>query len=637
AISVVVVSLLIIGMFFQPKWNPIIMTSGVYAKLPVYKALTGSEDHFINLLKLYKLKYYAEGKQDVVSVIEMPSINERPYYALAVDGKVDASTGNADMSTQILSGQLPFIFDRKPRNALVIGLASGITAGALTFHSLKNISIVEIEPDMKYASKIFNKFNHNVLKNKNVNLIIDDGRHYLNVTNKKFDMIVSEPSNPWMAGPSRLFTKEFYEIVKKRLTSNGLFAQWIPLYGMGTQYFKSLIKTYLSAFPNVVSFQVSDGDLLLIGSPAKLKISTKRLQQLFNNKNIKNELKSIGINNPAEILNRLIGDEKTLKSISENARINTDNNGFVEFGAPKYLDKSTISQNTALLQKDKNFNELISIIKWDSPLLSPDTLILSLGKEALKTNKKNTVTEIIHFLNVNRYKNSALFLKGLLSSQMKENQEAKIIYERIIASDPLFSRIVYWKLLNLFVTQQEYNKAQLLLGKVPKKFRKENYLYWKGLVLLLKGSPKSALLTFAKVKLNGLTEPKYFYYLFNYVAASRAGKKLLVSKFENEFRNSLTKLRLDAEKDKSVDKIQGIIDEVQHKLPNWLTDSELQFVKYLIMKELLQPLRYYNNGINALFTGRFSEAKKSFKKVIANLPDNDKSTNANYFLRLMNN
>ncbi|MEE8253702.1 MAG: hypothetical protein V3R17_07195, partial [Hyphomicrobium sp.] len=121
-----------------PPWNTFLMTSGIYRQAPAYLSLLGSWRGLERAFSQYRVRFYREGREAVVAVYERPTLGEKPHVVLTIDGKVDASTG-ADMSTQILSGYIPMLFKPDAENALVIGLASGVTVGALAQHALKQI------------------------------------------------------------------------------------------------------------------------------------------------------------------------------------------------------------------------------------------------------------------------------------------------------------------------------------------------------------------------------------------------------------------------------------------------------------------------------------------------------------------
>ncbi|MDE2052898.1 MAG: hypothetical protein KGJ72_17980, partial [Gammaproteobacteria bacterium] len=162
-----------LGSALLPRWNPLLLTSGVYERAPVYLSLLGGSVRLDSILKSYRLLDYQADNQAVVSVIRFPTLRELPHLALSIDGKVDASTGE-DMSTQILSADIGMLLRPEARNALVVGLASGVTVGAAEqWLTLQHLVIAEISPAVAGAERWFAPFNHDALQDPRVELVLD--------------------------------------------------------------------------------------------------------------------------------------------------------------------------------------------------------------------------------------------------------------------------------------------------------------------------------------------------------------------------------------------------------------------------------------------------------------------------------
>jgi spermidine synthase len=150
---------------------------------------------------------------------------------LKLNGKPDASS-QGDLPTQILLGQIPLLLKPDTRSVLVIGLGSGITAGSVLRHPVERVDLVEISPEVVEGSRFFSPHNHDALKDPRLKLHIEDGKTFLKVTPQRYSVIISEPSNPWIAGIGNLFSVEFYQDVRKRLEPSGLVVQWFHTYEM---------------------------------------------------------------------------------------------------------------------------------------------------------------------------------------------------------------------------------------------------------------------------------------------------------------------------------------------------------------------------------------------------------------------
>ncbi len=245
-------------MFSIPEWDRDLITSGAYKY-----ARQLSTENLESSLRAGRLEYYKEGAAGTVSVRRVAGAR-----SLAIDGKVDASNG-ADMLTQRLLGLLPTMLHAGPRDALVIGLGSGVTADAvLASDEIRHLDVVEISPEVVEASAYFVRENHDVLRKPAVRLLVGDGRSHLRLSARQYDVIVSEPSNPWMAGVSALFTREFFAAARARLRSGGIFCQWTHTYEIADSDLQSIVATFASVFPDGTMWLVGEGDLLLIGSVA---------------------------------------------------------------------------------------------------------------------------------------------------------------------------------------------------------------------------------------------------------------------------------------------------------------------------------------------------------------------------------
>ncbi len=244
--------------FALPPWDQALLASGFYK----YARQIDPGDLDLNV-RAGRLEYYKEGSAGTVSVKRLGGTR-----SLAIDGKVDASNGS-DMLTQRLLGLLPALIHANPRDALVIGLGSGVTADAvMASGTVRHMDIVEISPEVVEASAFFEEENRHVLDAPGVRLLIGDGRTHLQLTSRQYDVIVSEPSNPWMAGVASLFTHEFFEAVRKRLAPGGVFCQWAHTYEIDAGDLHSIVRTFGSVFPDGTLWLVGDSDLLLIGGEA---------------------------------------------------------------------------------------------------------------------------------------------------------------------------------------------------------------------------------------------------------------------------------------------------------------------------------------------------------------------------------
>jgi len=263
------------------------------------------------------------------------------------------------MFTQTLLAHFAMLFHPNPEQVLVLGLASGITAGeVLLYPSVKQLDGVEINKQVVAGSDFFIPWNNNVLQNPKTQLIIQDGRAHLGLTKRKYDVIISEPSNPWMAGLATLFTREFMNLAKNRLAENGIYVQWIHSYQMDWPTFSLVGRTFSEVFPNSMLVTTDPHgalgpDFLLVGFNGEQKLNplaaAANLPYAGKSKNMKLM--------DYRVFYHLIVNED-LPMLFEEGLLNTDNNSLLEFSAPKLIHFDPANSM---------INQKLRVNKWLSP------------------------------------------------------------------------------------------------------------------------------------------------------------------------------------------------------------------------------------------------------------------------------
>jgi spermidine synthase len=305
-------------------------------------------------LKKNKILFFKEGMHTTVTTELSVSGN----IFLRVNGKTDASLA-LDMRTQLLSGYLPMLFHPDPKSALVVGQGSGITLGAVEQFPVEEITLVEISPAVIEGSRFFEPFNHHALDDKRVTVKLEDGRNHIALTANTYDVIVSEPSNPWISGVGALFTVDFFKLLKKRLNPGGVACIWVHT-NMSPESFKSIIRSFSKEFPFVSMWEsIAGDDYLLIGSEVEYGLSYEKAQQYLSNKTVGRDLHRIGINNIPDLLSLMIMSREKLLEFSASAPLHTDDNSLLEFNAPKYVYKDEravlVRQLTPFIKMEPEF------------------------------------------------------------------------------------------------------------------------------------------------------------------------------------------------------------------------------------------------------------------------------------------
>jgi spermidine synthase len=342
------VGVLALGAVLPTPWNRMVMTAGMYKYVSEFKdhSREGVLDY---AARQTHMLYYAEGLSSVVTVAQN---DKSGNIWLANNGKVDAST-SLDMQTQIMVSLLPMQFVDAPDDVLVIGLASGITAGAVTLvDEVKTLEVVELEPAIVEAAHFFDKWSHHVLDDPRTKLVVNDGRnHVLLARPHSYDLVVSEPSNPWLTGVSNLFTEEFLRMGKERLKPGGVWSQWVQLYGMDESDLRSLIATFSAVYPNVLVYTAAaNADIVLIGSDSPLVPDADAVARLLNRPRVHEELVSLDSAEASDIYGTLLMDRDHALELAGDIEHNTDDNLRIEYNAPLHLHVDTQSINLALLR-----------------------------------------------------------------------------------------------------------------------------------------------------------------------------------------------------------------------------------------------------------------------------------------------
>ncbi|MGA1823397.1 MAG: fused MFS/spermidine synthase [bacterium] len=343
----IIVTAVIVGVIIvtslSPGWDVSLISSGAYVNTMKLSKITNNPRAILEQeLQEKKVIYHKEGVSTTVTIKE--SAQGERYFL--VNGKGDASS-TKDLPTQELLAHIPLLLHSNAKSVLVIGLASGITLGSAGLYPLEQLDCIEISPESIAASHYFDHLNYNILEDPRVSVIIEDGRNHVALTNKTYDVIISEPSNPWIAGIADLFTQEFFHLCRKRLNPGGIACVWIHAYTLEDKIFRSIVRTFQSVFPYCSLWETALGiDFLLIGSEEKITTDYGTIVTLLEDEGIANDLKRINSKNAVDVLAHFIMDEKNIKEYVnvDGVSIHTDDNALLEFAAPQTLYKPNIAE-----------------------------------------------------------------------------------------------------------------------------------------------------------------------------------------------------------------------------------------------------------------------------------------------------
>src|SRR3954463_6604938 len=329
--------------------------------------------------------YMGEGWNATVAVTRLPGGVLNYHNA----GKVQASSEPQDMRLQRMLGHLTTLVPAQAKRVLVIGCGAGVTAGAVSIDpAVEHQTIAEIEPLVpKVVAKYFGDHNFHVVDNPKVHVRIDDARHYLLTTDEKFDAITSDPLDPWVKGAAMLYTREFFELVKRKLNPGGAVTLFVQLYESNTDAVKSEIATFMEAFPNgVVWGNTNNGagyDLVLLGQVEPTRIDVEAVQAHLSEPSMSPVAKSlgeIGMYSAVDLFSNYAGMKTDLGPWLADAAINRDRNLRLQYLAGMGFN---------LYQSEAIYADMLQYSQWPNDLfVGSDTTKQQLRSAILRMQGK---------------------------------------------------------------------------------------------------------------------------------------------------------------------------------------------------------------------------------------------------------
>ncbi|MBI2931679.1 MAG: fused MFS/spermidine synthase [Planctomycetes bacterium] len=333
----------------MPAWDQKLMTSGIYeyaADRPPDQADTVRRWRDTG----FKLLFYRDGLTATVTVTEDLLSPDHDLY-ISTNGKIDGSS-HLDMPTQRLCAHLPLLLHPNPRQVCVIGLGTGCTAGSATLHPVERVTVVEIERAIVDGARLFAPHNHDVHSNGRADVRVTDGRLFLRLHPAAFDVVISEPSNPWLAGTSDLFTVDFFRRGAAALREDGLFCQWVQLYGMSPENVRTLVRTFLEVFPHAyLATTLAGTDVLLLGSTRPFVPDLRRAETRFSR--VASDLADnrVGIRDIYDFAARFRMGPDELRRYAGQGPLHTDDLPVIAYRAPQDKYRNTRDENERLVSR----------------------------------------------------------------------------------------------------------------------------------------------------------------------------------------------------------------------------------------------------------------------------------------------
>ena len=280
-----------------------------------------------------ELLYFHEGAVDTVAIVRREyGFRDPDAKSLITNGVAMSATVKPVWRYMALEGHLPVLFAKQPRSALAVGVGTGITLGAITSHAdLESITGVELSEGVLGGLRQFEAENDGVWRDPRVNLLLEDGRHHLELSNKSYDVITLEPPPPIVAGSVHLYTLDFYELCRSHTNPGGVVAQWLPLHGQSLASARMTARTFLEAFPHVMLWLPSVRDAVLIGSGDPLRLDPQRLKTAYADPRTRASLERAFFETPASLLSTFLLDRAKIEEWAGDAPVITDEHPLMEF------------------------------------------------------------------------------------------------------------------------------------------------------------------------------------------------------------------------------------------------------------------------------------------------------------------
>lgn len=397
----------------SPPWDRELLASGAYMYAPYVPKDLDLETQ----LKAGELLFYEEGAAATVSVKKLTGTT-----TLAVDGKTDASN-RGDMLTQKLIAHFPLLLHENPKEVFIIGLGSGMTAGAALTHPIEHADVIEISPEVVKASGFFKAENRNALADPRTRLIVGDGRSHLSLTRKKYDVIISEPSNPWIAGVSSLFTREFFQSARDRLAPGGVMCQWANAYAISQPDLKSIIATFKSVFPEGTVWLVGNDDVLMVATLSPLDKALGRIAERMKRPEVAADLASVGVLDAYSMGSLRVGFAEagkpgSIEAFAAGAPLFTDDHLPLEFTAPRELHSPRAGENGSALRQ-------LVVLKVEA---YPEQAIEWRNRAGMLAKADHHELAIDDFLGaVSRDPDDAIALDGLVKSALIAHKAGEVL------------------------------------------------------------------------------------------------------------------------------------------------------------------------------------------------------------------
>ena len=309
-------------LLWPARWDPLLFMAGEFR---TRRSVPSTWQEWAELGRRDELLFYEDGPNVSVAIVGR---GEERF--LRINGKTDASN-RGDMITQIMSAHVPMTLSARAETVLVVGFGSGVTAGSARRHGAK-VDLVEISGAVLRAGEFFKDVNGDVLRDPGVTTHQGDAKTYLRGTDRKWDVIISEPSNPWIAGNSALFSVDWFKAVRGHLAPGGVLAQWFHLYEMDDESVRLILRSLTTVFDHVALYELFPNDILLVASNWPPEPHPERLVG-----DVRADLERVSVPGWPGIESLRVMDAAAVRAVAGEGPVNTDDHPRLEFSAPRAL------------------------------------------------------------------------------------------------------------------------------------------------------------------------------------------------------------------------------------------------------------------------------------------------------------
>lgn len=265
-----------------------------------------------------------------------------------------SGTGMVSNRYMRLMAHIPLLLLDGPRDAALIAFGVGNTARAIATHPVNHVDVIDISRDMFRVAPYFSLVNHDVLNDRRVEIHINDGRNFLLGTRRTYDLISFEPPPPGQADVVGLYTREYYELVRSRLTPEGMMTQWLPIIQTGYRTNLSMLRSAVEAFPYVSLWTGAFGELIICGALKPPGLDIAAVERRITDRGLEAELREIGVNGAEGLLATYLGDRLWLTGLTGSTPAVTDDNRLLEYDyARKATDPSNLRDYFTFFQSNQ--------------------------------------------------------------------------------------------------------------------------------------------------------------------------------------------------------------------------------------------------------------------------------------------